>query len=191
MKNFITPLILTVGIFCGSLTTLYVNPHISSFKVVNNQKVEITQKKEVPLTLSIASLGIKTPIESVGQDSQGRMAVPQDENNVGWYMLGPELGQKGSAVIAGHYDSHTGPAIFYNLSDLKEGDEVSVTTNKGKTYTFVVVTKEIYPDISFPIKEVFGKDDIPRLNLITCNGIFDRTAKNYSDRIVVYTELKK
>jgi sortase A len=48
---------------------------------------------------------------------------------------------------------------------------------------------ERYPYNQFPLTEVFGDAEIPRLNLITCNGVWDKNSKNYSDRLVVYSKL--
>ncbi len=144
-----------------------------------------------PVSLSIPSLAINAPVESVGKDADGSMDVPKDDMNVGWYRYGPRPGQPGSAVIAGHLDSKTGPAIFYSLSSLKPGDEVQVVVEGGRILTFTVEKKETYPDSSFPIAAVFGPSREARLNLITCQGVFDHASQNYSDRLVVYTRLKE
>lgn len=41
------------------------------------------------------------------------------------------------------------------------------------------------------LEEVFAKTDGKYLNLITCEGVFDRASRNYSDRLVVFTELQE
>src|SRR5687768_1091778 len=64
-----------------------------------------------PSLLTIPTLDINAAIEHVGLDQQKRMDVPQDVNNVAWYKLGPLPGQPGNAVLAGHLDSKTGPAV--------------------------------------------------------------------------------
>ncbi|MCZ8495870.1 class F sortase [Priestia sp. Y58] len=48
------------------------------------------------------------------------------------------IGGKGNAVLAGHVDSKTGPAVFYNLKNLKKDDEITVRDAQGTTLTFVV-----------------------------------------------------
>src|SRR5690606_4056901 len=122
--------------------------------------------------------------------SQGRMDVPVDWYNAGWYQYGPRPGEQGSAVIAGHLDTPTGDtSIFYNLDNLATGDQVQVTDVTGKTLTFEVVDSQVFSDQNFPLKLVFEQNDAARLNLITCTGTFDQSARNYSDRLVVFTKL--
>ena len=44
-----------------------------------------------------------------------------DWDKAGWYDQGPRPGQPGPAVILGHVDSKTGPAVFYQLRDAAAG----------------------------------------------------------------------
>jgi LPXTG-site transpeptidase (sortase) family protein len=143
-----------------------------------------------PQQLSIPKLNLTSQIEYVGLDANQRMDVPKDWNQVAWYQLGPKPGEQGSAVLAGHLDSPSGPAIFYNLNQLESGDLISVTNQTGQQLQFEVTDKATYPDASFPLAQVFSQTDAHRLNLITCTGQFDKQTKNYSDRLVVFTKLK-
>lgn len=149
------------------------------------------EKFGTPRLLSIPEIGVEARVESVGLDEEKEMDVPRDPNNVAWYMFGARPGQKGNAVLAGHLDSDTGPAVFYNLSDLEEGDEVLVSDDKGNVLKFIVVEKSVYPVEEFPLDKVFGNQgSIPRLNLITCGGRFNGSTKEYSHRVVIYSELR-
>lgn len=144
----------------------------------------------VPVTISIPKINVNATVETVGMDSQGRMDVPKNAVDTAWYSPGYRPGTNGSAVIDGHYDRVTGaPAVFWNLKNLNTGDTIIVTDNNGHKYTFSVDRLVKYPDNNFPIKEVFAASAVPMLNLITCNGIWDKVAKNYSDRLVVYSRL--
>jgi LPXTG-site transpeptidase (sortase) family protein len=134
-------------------------------------------------------LNITAPVEFVGEDSEGKMDVPKEVNNVAWYQYGYIPGTPGNAVIAGHLDSTTGPAVFYRLATLKAGDDIFVTDDAGKQRHFKVTHTATHPSASFPIQEVFGPSAERQLNLITCEGTYDRASKNYSDRTVVYTTL--
>jgi len=143
-----------------------------------------------PRTLTIPKLNITSAVESVGMDKEGRMDVPKDSDNVAWYNLGFKPGTLGSAVMAGHYDKATGaPAVFYNLSSLRVGDSVIVTGADNTKLTFMVTAKKLYPYNNFPLQTVFNTTDKPRLNLITCDGVWSSTSKNYSSRLVIFTEL--
>lgn len=152
-----------------------------------------TQKPiTLPVKIQIPKIGVNAEIESVGLDKQNKMDVPKLVENVAWYNLGAKPGEKGSAVMAGHLDKITGaPAVFYNLSSLAPGDRITVTNRSGDNFIFIVTRISKYPDKQFPLQEVFaGPTDTARLNLITCEGVFDRKTKNYSDRVVVYSELE-
>lgn len=153
-----------------------------------------TETRSLPATprvLRIPKLDVEADVEVVGLDAEKRMDVPKKDMNVAWYRLGPQPGDPGSAVLAGHFDARTGgPAVFYELGRVQKGDEVVVVDERGIERTFRVVDTAKYKDADFPIEKVFsGSKDKARLNLITCSGVFDQQAQNYSDRLVVFTEL--
>lgn len=116
------------------------------------------------------------------------MDVPKKWEDVAWYKLGPRPGEKGNAAIAGHLDSTTGPAVFWNLKDLQPGDTVAVIDDRGRKIDFKVTKTEIYKADEAPIADIFGPTQATRLNLITCDGTFDRNQKSYDKRLVVFTE---
>jgi sortase A len=123
----------------------------------------------------------------VGLDSAGRMDVPKSFWTVGWYKLGYKIGDSGSAVIAGHYDTYSGgPAVFWGISRLTPGDTITIIDTGGTNHIFTVRDKKVYPFDGFPVQEVFGTGGAPGLNLITCAGEWDSVAKNYSTRTVIY-----
>ncbi len=145
----------------------------------------------LPKKVVIKSIDVEADVESVGMDAQGRMDVPKDDFNVAWYNLGFKPGENGSAVIAGHFDSRTGgPAIFYRLSELQDGETITVEYENGNSFNFKVTDKKEYDFDKVPLEEVFNSTDKPRLNLITCDGVFNSSSKNYSKRLVVYSELE-
>jgi LPXTG-site transpeptidase (sortase) family protein len=144
----------------------------------------------IPQKLSIPKIGVTASVESVGLDSQNRMDVPRIADDVGWYRLGYKIGENGNAVIDGHLDKVTGkPAVFWNLSKLQSGDKIIVMDGAGKQFTYAVTQKAEYPYNNFPLQQVFGPASKPMLNLITCQGTWDKTTKNYSHRIVIYSQL--
>lgn len=143
-----------------------------------------------PVSISIPAIGINTNVQQVGMDAQGRMGVPTNEVDTAWYKYGYRPGEKGSAVIDGHYDTPTGaPAVFYNLDKLQVGDAITVTDTNGRSYTFRITDVTNYPYDALPMRQIFASNDKPRLNLITCSGTWDRTTHNYLTRGVIYSEL--
>lgn len=197
-----------LGIVCG-IVLFFVIPRASkSFTSTSPVVNKIIQKEPsttpvpsatptpavvyvAPSRLRIAKINVDAEVEKVGNDAKGRMDVPRGVLNSAWYAPGFKPGQKGSAVIAAHFDTPTGaPGPFYNIGSLVPGDTIEVEDENGKTLTFIVEAKQKHPDATFPIQEVFAKKDKPRLNLITCSGTWDATAKNYSDRLVIYAVLQ-
>ena len=142
-----------------------------------------------PKVIEIPSLDVKATIEEVGRLDNGQMGVPQDPDQAGWFSPGTKPGGRGNAVIAGHVDSKTGPAVFYELDKMEIGDEVLVHGEDGEIVRFAVVKKIAYPRTDAPVDTIFGFTYGSGLNLITCTGSWNRKAKTHDDRLVVYTEL--
>lgn len=143
----------------------------------------------MPTELLIPAIKVDAPVEHVGTTPDGAMDVPKEWNDVAWFDQGYRPGEPGSAVIAGHLDSTTDRAVFWDLHLLKPGDNVILKADDGGQKTFVVVGTEIYQFDQAPLQKIFGAAAAPMLNLVTCNGTFDRGAKNYDKRLVVYSQL--
>ena len=119
----------------------------------------------------------------------GAMQVPGDFGRAGWFAGGPAPGEAGPAVIAGHVDSRTGPAVFYRLRELRPGQTVLVERADGTRLRFVVEQARSYPKAGFPTAAVFGPVSSAALRLITCAGDFDRARGSYRDNLVVFARL--
>lgn len=193
MRKLIFGGLVLLGVLAGGIfgQELRNQPRHSVSPQAYVRQTDAPQQPEVlsPRVLVIPKINVMAAVEEVGLDDEGKMDVPQDVFGVGWYNLGFKPGERGNAVIAGHLDSTTGPAVFYDLDLLETGDKLIVTNSAGRDLTFVVTGKASFAFDQFPLEEVFGANDKNRLNLITCGGIFDRSTKNYSQRLVVYSEL--
>jgi sortase (surface protein transpeptidase) len=145
-----------------------------------------------PIRLEIPAIGVDAFVEQVGLTPEKAMDVPKEWMNVAWYQLGSRPGEVGNAVIAGHVDTATGsPAVFWSLGQLVPGDEVVVTYESGDRLTFTVQDQQLYSHDANAqdIDTVFGPSHTADLNLITCDGVWDRSQRTYSQRRVVFTEL--
>lgn len=189
-------LILLFLFLSGSLNFLnnflYENKPQLSIKHLESRPLltpNIPHEPGIPETISIPILSLSASVESVGLDTQKKMDVPKDPANVAWYNPGFKPGEKGNSVINGHVDSPTGPAVFFRLKELKTGDKIAVIDNQNHKYNFVVKDKKSFPFNQVPLNEIFGPSDRPLLNLITCDGIFDRKSKNYTLRTIIYSEM--
>jgi sortase A len=141
----------------------------------------------LPARLVIPSLGVDARVEHVGVNARRNMSVPQSYLNAGWYRYGTLPGERGSAVINGHLDNGLAlPAVFSRLSELLPGDEMYVETEEGKSLRFVVEETARYPSDEVPLDLIFNRNDIARLNLITCAGSWDKTEDTYDERLVAY-----
>ena len=142
----------------------------------------------LPVRLMIPAINVNAVIQYVGVTPKGAMAVPNNATDVGWFKLGPRPGEKGSAVIAGHFDGENGEAgVFTNLNKLKKGDKLYIKNDKGISITFVVRESRIYnPGYA---NDVFSGSSSAYLNLITCDGVWDGAKKSYSKRLVVFADI--
>ncbi|WP_404461177.1 class F sortase [Sutcliffiella horikoshii] len=155
-------------------------------KVIKDESISIE-----PHRIEIPSIGVDALVEQVGVIENGQMEVPESFETVGWYNEGPMPGERGNSVISGHVDSRNGPAVFFELKNLEAGDEIIVSNEAGESLTYVVDRIETYPEDESPVEAIFDYSFQSNLNLITCTGTFNRESRNYSDRLVVYSSLKK
>jgi sortase (surface protein transpeptidase) len=140
--------------------------------------------------VSIPAIGIKkTALIHLGLTKAGALQVPKTTTVAGWFTGGPRPGAVGSAVIAGHVDSRTGPGIFFWLRALKPGDKVYVGRADGTMAVFTVTRVHQYAKDKFPTEAVYGAVPDPELRLITCGGIFDRSLGSYLSNVVVFARL--
>lgn len=171
---------------------------IAEFPILPEQrnKLESLQQKRlesvkgmIPAAIEIPSLGLSADIEPTGILENGEMGVPEQIDQVGWFEPGFPVGAKGNAVLAGHVDSLTGPAVFYYLDKLEIGEHVNILDANGREMVFEVKEKSSYVTDQAPIGEIFGASEKRMINLITCTGDFDRDTGSHEERLVVSAEL--
>lgn len=139
-----------------------------------------------PARLVIPSLGVSTRLETLGLLADGRLAPPRDPDRAGWWRGGPRPGRPGAAVIAGHVDSRSGPAVFARLGRLRRGDRIVVVDRAGRAIPFSVIRTEEHAKDRFPTQRVYGRTQGRALRLITCSGAFDRASGHYRSNVVVF-----
>ncbi|MFE3123086.1 class F sortase [Streptomyces hydrogenans] len=143
-----------------------------------------------PTLLAVPAITIEASAMDIGLDRSGRLGVPpvDDPGKVGWYARGPAPGERGTAVMVGHRDTRTGPAVFLDLDSLGPGNTVRVARADGRVAVFTVDKVRTYPKSAFPDEEVYGSTDRPELRLLTCGGAYDR-GSGYDANIVVFAHL--
>ncbi|MFG1720930.1 class F sortase [Micromonospora chalcea] len=146
-----------------------------------------------PTDLSIGKLDLRAPVHRVGIAPDGSIDVPDVDRagEVGWYDQGPTPGQYGPAVLVGHVDTTTGPAVFHGLKNLDDGDRIEVTREDRSVAVFEVTSIERYGKEKLPVEDVYGDFSRPNLRLITCGGRWVGGETGYADNLVVYASLVK
>lgn len=166
-------------------------PQISNRLIDPAQLVTSTEQAVVglPIRLRIPKIYVNAAIQYVGITPDGAMGTPKLPRDVAWYSLGPRPGEIGSAVFAGHVNWWNGAtAVFANLNKLKLGDRIIIQDNKGKIIPFVVRGSKLYGSRD-DASTIFNNDDgLAHIALITCDGVWDKKAKEYSKRLVVFAD---
>lgn len=138
-----------------------------------------------PVTISVPSIGVHAEVTELALPLDGRIPSPADPADVGWLSDGPAPGETGTAVLVGHLDSETGPAVFAQLYELRAGDLVVVQREGEDAVRFEVSQVARYPRTE-PPEEAFGPSPVPELRLVTCDGPFlSGPDGGYRDNIVV------
>jgi sortase (surface protein transpeptidase) len=142
-----------------------------------------------PVRLWIPKIAVSTRLVKLGRLPDGSLEVPKAWDTAGWYDGGPRPGQPGPAVILGHVDSTSGPAVFYRLIALRPGDIIRVGLANKRVLAFRVRRIARYPKDKFPTKAVYFPTLDRELRLITCGGSFNQAVRSYRDNVVVYATL--
>lgn len=163
----------------------------------------------------VPRLGIDAPIEELAINSLGELDTPKAENvAVGWYYLYDKPGRlnpdnrgwvdfggkpavngfAGNSVFSAHVYYHSIPAPFQKLAQAKEGDEISVTMEDGRQYTYVVFSNQRYHRDTMPMGDIIWPKQKPAdeewITMITCGGELDSSGQEYLSRDVVVARRK-
>lgn len=158
--------------------------------VVGNSVAPAVVAINPPMKLKSSAINVEAAINPVGITPTGNMDIDENPKELAWYKLGPKPGEKGSAVIAGHYGwKDTVPSVFNDLNRLKKGDTISTYDAAGHELVFVVVGTELYAPTQDATNVFRSNDGKAHLNLITCQGSWNNSARTYSERLVVFTDL--
>ncbi|MFM9445385.1 class F sortase [Streptomyces acidiscabies] len=145
--------------------------------------------KALPQRIDIPELGVQAPVVARGLDTSGAIDPPPYDQAgvVGWYAAGVTPGARGTALLVGHVDTETRPAVFYKLSTVKAGETIRVVRGDGKVAEFTVDDVEVVRRDRFDAQRAYGTRESGRaeLRLITCGGTFDRVSRSYTANVIV------
>ncbi|WP_327727413.1 class F sortase [Streptomyces sp. NBC_00487] len=141
-----------------------------------------------PIRLLIPKIRVSAPFVPLSVGRSGQLEAPpaDDVNLVGWHAEGAAPGETGTAIIAGHVDTVTSPAVFAGLSELEKGDVFHVVRSDRSRVSFVVDGAETFEKDDFPDERVYADAARPEVRLITCAGAYDRKAMDYTENLVVF-----
>ncbi|WP_020121126.1 class F sortase [Streptomyces canus] len=142
-----------------------------------------------PQRLDIPDLGVQAPVVARGLDARGALDPPPFDQPgvVGWYAAGAKPGAAGTALMVGHLDTETRPAVFHRIGALKRGETIRVIRDDGRVAEFTVDDVRVLTREGFDAHQAYGprRSGRAELRLITCGGTFDRASRSYTANVVV------
>jgi LPXTG-site transpeptidase (sortase) family protein len=174
-------------------TSLFTIPHVLSASEISGKiSTQSVQSIIQPVALSkpthlkIPAAKVDANIIDIGVTKDGKLDVPNNYKEVGWYKYGTAPGQMGSAVLDGHVDNaSTIPGPFKHLRDVKAGDDIAVSMSDGSVLHYTVTESNVYNLDKFPGEKVFHETGKQYLKIITCHGTFVPSLKTYNQRLIV------
>ncbi|MDC7336327.1 class F sortase [Streptomyces lydicus] len=136
------------------------------------------------------SLAVSAPVLPLGLDRDGWIEAPpaEDPDLAGWYEGAPSPGERGTAVLVGHVDNRSGPAVFYGLGALEKGRTIRVTREDGRTAVFEVYGVQVFDKRNFPARKVYADTGRPELRVLTCGGSYSPDT-GYAGNVVVFARM--
>jgi len=150
------------------------------------RRPRIDARAAPPRWIRIPAIGVAAPMVALGLNPDRTLEVPRRWGDAGWYTGGPKPGERGPAVIAGHVDSTSGPAVFYRLGELRRGAIIHIRRADHSVVEFRVEGVERWPKDRFPTRRVYRRTARSTLRLITCGGSFNTATGHYTDNVIVY-----
>lgn len=144
----------------------------------------------IPARLKIPKIGVDALVEPMGLTADGDMEAPSGAKTVGWYKFGITPGNKGSAVMDGHFGTweNGDKSVFDDLSKLVAGDSLIVEDDKGVVTKFIVRKLQTLGKDDDATAVFTSNDGKAHLNLITCQGDWIDSESTRSDRLVVFAD---
>jgi len=164
---------------------------VASAVIGNVDEVAVLEipKSQYDYQLVIPKIGVDAPVLGLGLEPDGRMDVPDNYEEVGWYSFGTKPGDVGNAVLGAHVDNGSSVSgVFKNLKDLQDGDVVYMIDKAGRQRTFKIISRKTYDYRTTNTEEVFGNFGKSQLVLITCHGTYLPSEGTYDTRLIITAE---
>ncbi len=136
--------------------------------------------------LEIPDISVRAATATFGLSPTGVMEVPADHRTVAWYDFTAVPGREGNAVLAAHVNWRGEQGVFSRLDGVMPGTEITVTSPAGEHFTYLVQSVELVDLATADVTSIVGsREGAATLTLITCGGTFNRTTRDYEQRVVV------
>ena len=146
---------------------------------------------EDPKKIKIGKIAVDAFVQQAGVDQNKAVAVPNNVHLASWFTESVRPGQLGLSIIDGHVSGPTVDGVFKNLNKLAKDDTFEIEQGNGVVLKYKVVEK-VELKVAESAAYLFSqKPEIKsQLNLITCGGQYDRTAKQFVNRVIVAASLQ-
>lgn len=139
-----------------------------------------------PRSITIDKINLSGFIQRVGVDKNNNIGVPTSVGYAGWFVRSAKPGDAGLSVIDGHVSGRYAAALFKRLPELRVGDSFAVEFGDRSIRNFAVVATSTLPASEAGQFVLEKRGDIDRqLNLITCEGVFNKHTQQYDKRLII------
>ena len=153
--------------------------------------------RATPWELIVPAARLRADIVKVGLAPGIQVGAPDNPEVIGWWEDGPAPGQRGNVILDGHKDytdinGNVGIGVCWELGETRPGNLIVVReVDTGDAWLYQVTElRSFHWNSSAAIAYLDGTLD-PVLTLVTCEGAFDQSSFNYSNRLIVRAELKQ
>jgi LPXTG-site transpeptidase (sortase) family protein len=160
---------------------------IDSFLTPQPTPAALPTPNDSPIALlAIPRYEVNAPVVIRSVDDAGVMETPDGPDEVAWYDFSARPGFGSNAVFSGHVDYiNHGPAVFWHLKDLIEGDVIEVRLDDGTTYRYAVASVQQIQISEADVGEIVGRTPNDIVTLITCGGTWNNDEDEYDSRVIV------
>ena len=129
---------------------------------------------------------IELPVVPVGVADDGMMELPTTAYAIGWYQFGARPADRsGTTVLAGHVDTRAeGLGPLAGLRAVDRGAEIVLTAADGTSRRYHVAEVEVIRKARVPLEQIFAREGVETLVVITCGGPYDRRT-GYRDNVIL------
>lgn len=180
--------------FNNSKTSLnlenYKNPLVIK-QISQNTNLDNNSEEIGSVSLNLPKLGLNFPLETATKAANNLGAVPVNADNLIWFRENPQSDSNHTMVVGGYTQTPSGnAAAFIKLLKLQPEDLVEISFNGGKTLSYTIYQRELTSLDKNPFDNKFEADTNKKLILFTLDPLWNAKKKSFSNRIILYANLK-